>query len=513
MQGQAETLQDIPWYRDHSVTPFQLKKRISLNSRKASRFCTIAVFPWTKDSSDAFLSDRQTSLDPEVWEKILHDFSGAVALGSDTKRQGKPGTETVHVFFLRSAKRPIRINLPEQIVQDRILSTDKVNVAWVLNPDDSYKPYLVITNRYQAYVYSFEQNTIISTLRGHGNHITSIAVHPTLPHIFATTSRDFSVRLYDLTQTPKEAPDNPGWPPQSKKPSLAGPAHGLDITGVEGYGLGRCIMVLMGGSSGGHQGDVFAAAFHKHYPIIATCGMDRAVKIWHIPFPFNTDQKLVREDKPLFSSSGIHNARVLSIAWITDDILLSHSAPAIMRIPEPEDVAHDLDLDPGSIALWRWLGKDRFFPVDWTNKPNHRTVLRGCASDYQESASYKIISSIPLPPTPTQFEIPTSFQVFTDDCHDPLVLYTHPQREGITILNVADFPPRRRPLCRWAGEDELADAAGGLSIDDDIVPCWQVGPEDEEEDKVETCAMLPSGQVLVAAGGRNLWAWVQVSSE
>lgn len=88
--------------------------------------------------------------------------------------------------------------------------------------------------------------------------ITSIAVHPTRPHIFCTTSRDTSARIYDLTLAPMEHPNNPHWPPD-KRPSLAGAAHGLHMNEREGSGLGRCIIVLMGSRSGGHQAAVFGA--------------------------------------------------------------------------------------------------------------------------------------------------------------------------------------------------------------------------------------------------------------
>ena len=84
-------------------------------------------------------------------------------------------------------------------------------------------------------------------------------MNPLLPHIFCTTSRDFSTRIYDLNLPPKQKPNNPIWPP-NRIPSLAGPAHGLDMSEPEGKGeLGRCVMVLMGGRSGGHEAEVLSA--------------------------------------------------------------------------------------------------------------------------------------------------------------------------------------------------------------------------------------------------------------
>ena len=53
---------------------------------------------------------------------------------------------------------------------------------------------------------------------------------------------------------------NPHWPPNTQK-SFAGAAHGLHMTEPEGEGegIGRCIIVLMGGRSGGHQAAVLGA--------------------------------------------------------------------------------------------------------------------------------------------------------------------------------------------------------------------------------------------------------------
>lgn len=59
---------------------------------------------------------------------------------------------------------------------------------------------------------------------------------------------------------PRQNPQNPHWPPGTS-PSLAGAAHGLDMCEPEGPagGVGRCIMVLMGGRCAGHHAEVLAA--------------------------------------------------------------------------------------------------------------------------------------------------------------------------------------------------------------------------------------------------------------
>ena len=106
--------------------------------------------------------------------------------------------------------------------------------------------------------------------------------------MFATTSRDHTTRIYDLELEPIQQPNNPHWPPTAY-PSAAGSAQGLHANEYEGQGLGRCIIVLMGGQSGGHQAAVLGAvstyftnlgtstygyqAFHPTHPLIATCGV------------------------------------------------------------------------------------------------------------------------------------------------------------------------------------------------------------------------------------------------
>lgn len=49
--------------------------------------------------------------------------------------------------------------------------------------------------------------------------------------------------------------NNPSWPGRTNM-CQAGPAFGLRAHEGEGEGLGRCIAVLAGGQSGGHQAAV-----------------------------------------------------------------------------------------------------------------------------------------------------------------------------------------------------------------------------------------------------------------
>ena len=119
------------------------------------------------------------------------------------------------------------------------------------------------------------------------------------------------------------------------------------------------------------------------------------MKIWRIPPPVEGENPpILREDKPLFSSSCVHRSRVLSINWsapsalhcivtankllfdyfacrIGYDTLLTHSAPILLRRGPKE-----WQEEAGEMVVWQWLSADRFFP------PHHpvQDVLRGCTS-------------------------------------------------------------------------------------------------------------------------------------
>lgn len=61
-----------------------------------------------------------------------------------------------------------------------------------------------------------------------------------------------------MTMPPRDSPNNPHWPP-STLPSLGGAPHGLQSSEPEGVGIGRCVAILCGGPSGGHNAAVLNA--------------------------------------------------------------------------------------------------------------------------------------------------------------------------------------------------------------------------------------------------------------
>lgn len=102
-------------------------------------------------------------------------------------------------------------------------------------------------------------------------------------------------------------------------------------------------------------------------------------------------EHLAREDKPLFSTNLIHRSRVLSITWLvshyilsltgsltfhrlSDDILISHSGPILLRgrsVDEMYEMPGEGELllhrfvfiemrTFTTVTMWRWLAFDRF---------------------------------------------------------------------------------------------------------------------------------------------------------
>ncbi|KAF9015105.1 hypothetical protein BDQ17DRAFT_1442915 [Cyathus striatus] len=503
----------IPWYnRPSQDLPITFVKKISSIKFKSESFRSIAPFPWNLDSAvtlwDGQPGEHQLYVEPDLsrWKQMLLEFSDAVAIGSQDK---------LFIFFAKQKREPIRANLP--LVRSRLETspTDCVNVAWILGQYAPFEPLVVFNRGSVTYIYNVKRKGIASYLRGHGGAITSIAVHPTRPNLFCTTSRDTSVRIYDLALAPQKKPQNPHWPP-SKQPSLAGAAHGLHMSESEGSGLGRCIIVLMGGRSGGHRGAVLGA-------------LDRTVKIWLVPPVSRTNIK--GEDKPLFSCSRIHKARILSVSWLQNDVLATHSAAAVMRAhPSGDGKNSQTHIVPGEFIVWRWLGIDRFLPPN--QEETRQVPLRGCSSDYQESSSFKIISAMSFTPVESQFIAP-KLNIFRSSVHDPLAVYTIPGSSSFSIFNVCHMPSGKQSSSS-PKESAVSESNGGsLGLNDEppentcstrisleklqdlsIHPPvterkWNLEKViSQTEGRLENCTFAMGGSVLIGVGTEGtVWVW------
>lgn len=60
---------------------------------------------------------------------------------------------------------------------------------------------------------------------------------------------------------------------------------------------------------------------------------------------------------------------VTMIYRLEDDLLMTHSAPAIMRVDPDDPRGNKTYIEAGELTIWRWLGLDRFFPADQEVKP------------------------------------------------------------------------------------------------------------------------------------------------
>lgn len=431
---------------------------------------------------------------------MISDWSGALAIGT---------LDSLLVIPLSASRsrKGLSVSVPKQEQNTPGKKTSVMAVGWALLFEAPLEPLIIFSAGSILYVLNPVKGEIIGHLRGHGGPITSIVVHPTHPYLFCTTSRDFTIRIYDLTASPRQGPDNPCWPP-SKAPSLGGAPHGLQASEPEGMGVGRCVSVLCGGPSGGHQAAVLSAAFHPTHPLIATCGLDRAVKIWR--FSASSSNKFAREDKPLFSSSRIHKARIMSVSWLSTDTLVTHSAPAFMRRRGRKD---DIYYEDGTVTIFRWIGFDRFFPAG----QNIGGVFRGCSSDYQESSSFTLISTSSLPQQTRHIHIT---QTFTGDYILALSL-----PDSVRLYNLANFHPRviaPDPPERDPPERDIESEFQNVRLDDEeeeedqpITKFFGISPEPQKwevlvpgaQGGVQACVLGFGGQLLVTLGKRRVCIW------
>ncbi|KAG0708806.1 WD40-repeat-containing domain protein [Suillus ampliporus] len=516
-----------PWFQDPACSkPFTLSKTVDLDFAEEC-YCA-ALFPWSEQSLETLWNGEKNHEElRDPWKRMISDWSGALAIGA-------LGSLLVIPLNASRSRKGLSVSVPNQVQNTRGGSdkTAVVALGWALPLEGPLEPHVVFSGGSILYILNVVKGEIIGHLRGHGGPITSIVVHPNYPYLFCTTSRDFTTRIYDLTKSPRQSPDNPCWPP-SKTPSLCGAPHGLQASEPEGMGTGRCIAVLCGGPSGGHDAAVLSAAFHPTSPLIATCGLDRAVKIWCYPMLYL--DKLAREDKPLFSSTRIHKAHIMSVSWcvssceqriafsnrrpwqgrLNTDTLVTHSAPALMRRHGRKD---DLYYEDGTVTIFRWIGFDRFFP------PDHiiGKMLRGCSSDYQESSSFTLISMSSLP------RLTRHVHVTQTSTGDYILALSLP--DSVRLYNLANFrprviapdPPERDTISDPPERDIVSDFESRLRLDEDgddedelVTNLFGKSPELQRwevlvpgaQESVQSCVLGFGGQLLITIGRRRVWIW------
>ncbi|EKM61110.1 uncharacterized protein PHACADRAFT_111252 [Phanerochaete carnosa HHB-10118-sp] len=525
-------MQASPWYRDTAnTTPFVLSKFAC--SKDAPSFSVCATFPWHTRSLDSDLSlGRLREEKQDEWQEMVRTWGGSILIGSHG---------CAYIMHKQGTLGYVKVPRPGFKEPDSTVRA----VGWALLPTAVVEPLAVIAASRSIFIVSLKSLAIVGKLKGHGDEILSIAVHPRRPYMFLTTSRDQTSRLYDLSYKPRQIPNNPHWLP-AKRPSFAGTAFGMHSSEPEGEGIGRCVGVLVGGRAGGHDGAVFHAAWHPCADVIATCSMDRTVKIWRIPqvdyVKVKEDEEfLAREDKPLFSTNLLHKSRVLGIAWINSDTLISYAAPSLMR----GERASEMYEAPGEVAVWQWLGYSRFL-----KKGQVRPIMRGSVMDYQNSESFRVHAVYALPVHCPKVH----FYVSPHLNHDPMMLV--PDGKIIRVFNISHFKPKTPPnfpLARPmkathpnAGDSNTSqlaatmlqvlnveDQADGGDPDEDDgddppavypipkpvkklfneVPTWIVNGELASEvhsalPVIEVCELAWGGQAIVGVGKNGtVWLW------
>ncbi|KAJ7225567.1 WD40-repeat-containing domain protein [Mycena pura] len=475
--------------------PYAQKKRITLPDAGANEPGSIQLFPWTIDSAGKIFNARWRASDQ--WTSMIDEFSDAFLVGRGSG-----------VFILYTGHKPATACFSLDASDSDSQDHDTTHAAWALRSSYPFDPLVLVAYHRRIFIWHVRQNTTVGYLRGHGGRITSIAVHPTSPNIFATTSSDFTTRIYNL-DLPGQPNENPAWSPRDR-PSCASAAHGMDGPDSEGSGSGRCIQILVGGRSGGHAWDVLGAAFHPRLPLIVTCGADRHVKIWR--FFSNWNETVKREDKPLFSAR-ITTSRVLSIAWLSDDVLVMHTAtthtPSRANGEDNQELVYDHD-EPGAIDVVQWLGLNRFFPNGHSD-PNTDPVLRGGSSDYQESKSYTILSTMLLPRSlQPGIEPISNISQPRLDFHTRFLL-VYPDSRECVLVDVSKMAPRTLPSNNYR-DDSLVEMTKRMRFDD-TAPAAQepslTGHLFQHDDTLKTnvaaCARTISDLIILLSSKGNVW--------
>ncbi|KAF7306877.1 Coatomer beta subunit [Mycena indigotica] len=488
---------------------YQLVHRLVLPSDLETAPGVLQAFPWTCESISN-LFDGKHRAQKESWDTVIAEYGGAVAVGRDKRAN--------IVFPDEPSKTPKAFISP---INSEII--EKTQVAWALRTNHPLDPLLVVTHNRCIFVWDVGRQSLIGFLRGHGGLITSIAVHPCSPNIFATTSADFTTRVYNLDILPQSPyPPHPRWRPWPG-PSAASAAQGFDTLADQGSGIGRRIVLLAGGIYGGHLWDVLGAAFHPRLPLIATCGADRYVKFWRcVP-----GQSMIREDKPIFSAK-LSAARIFSIAWLSDDLLMIHCGMAYAPSPdnpnsrasqdpnsEEESPLHYEKTVPARIVVFRWLGLQRFFPDGWTNDAIQH--VRGISTDSQQSNSYTIISSLVLnPPNPPRHGEQQEWISNLGQQNHPRLIFAYPdpalRTVELTEMVTLQVPEELEGVTRDIKRLRLESAASATSASDQgLVHISILGAEKLWKNRVlSAAAVTNAGDILVLDSRGNLWGMRRV---
>ncbi|GAA5988390.1 hypothetical protein JCM11641_005460 [Rhodosporidiobolus odoratus] len=113
------------------------------------------------------------------------------------------------------------------------------------------------------------------TITGHGGDILHISFHPNRPHLLASCSIDYTIRLVNVSLPWGSNAAMVQRVREDAKKALP-PGALLRRRRVEGE-------LLAIANRDGHRRGVLCFDFHPNLPLMASCGMDGHIKLWHLP--------------------------------------------------------------------------------------------------------------------------------------------------------------------------------------------------------------------------------------
>ncbi|RDW91081.1 hypothetical protein BP5796_02246 [Coleophoma crateriformis] len=236
-------------------------------------------------------------------------------------------------------------------------------------------------------IFDVKEGRIVQELTGHGGDINWLAICPTNPQIIASTSDDYTIRVWSLDPSHKPQP---------------------------------CAAILAGG---GHKDKILTLAWHETGRYILSAGIERIINLWTLPeLPdenTGTDHP-TRIHYPHFSTSEVHDDIVDCVSFY-HDLIISKAAK-----------------DP--IVLWAINGfSSNSPPPPPASEPTTHDTQRSTRSAFTPSSSSYIPATAnafsPTMPPHTHFTRLIQFHNPESDLfYTRFGLFQPPTPEGHTIL-------------------------------------------------------------------------------